>query len=208
MEYYKVEKNLGNLVNDNVKKLESIFPSVVKDGEIDFEELKELLGDFEEVVKEKYEMNWVGKKEAKKIALSPLCGKTLKYIEGDGKKEDNTENLYIEGDNLEVLKLLQNSYYGKVKMIYIDPPYNTGNDFIYDDNFKVEKSNLEILEGDRNEFGERLIKNQSSSSYYHSKWLSMIYSRLLACKNLLRDDGVIFISIDEHEFSKDRKSVV
>ena len=201
MEYYKVEKQLGNLVNDNVKKLESIFPSVVKDGEVDFETLRELLGDFKEVDKEKYEMNWVGKKEAKRIALSPLSGKTLKYVEGDGKNEDTTENIYIEGDNLEVLKLLQNSYYGKVKIIYIDPPYNTGNDFIYNDNFKIEKINLEMLEGDRNEFGERLIKNQSGSSYYHSKWLSMIYSRLLACKNLLKEDGVIFISIDEHEFS-------
>lgn len=119
MKYYKVEESLVNLANDNVKKIESIFPSVVKDGEVDFEELRELLGNLKEVDKEKYEMNWVGKKEAKKIALSPLYGKTLKYIEGDGKNEDTTENLYIEGDNLEVLKLLQNSYYGKVKMIYI-----------------------------------------------------------------------------------------
>lgn len=199
MQYYKIEKSLGNLANDNFKKLESLFPCVVKDGQVDFEELRELLGDFEEVDKEKYEMNWVGKKEAKKIALTPLDGKTLKYIKGDGKNEDTTENLYIEGDNLEVLKLLQNSYYGKVKMIYIDPPYNTGNDFIYDDNFKEEKLNIEILEGERNEYGERLIKNQKTSSHYHSKWLNMMYSRLIVCKNLLRDNGVIFISIDDNE---------
>ena len=199
MGFYKVKQELGDLVNDNVRKLESIFPSVIKDGEVDFEELKELLGDFKEIDKEKYEMNWVGKKEAKKIALTPLSGKTLKYIEGDGKNEDTTENLYIEGDNLEVLKLLQNSYYGKVKMIYIDPPYNTGNDFVYNDNFREKKEDIDTQEGNVNEFEERLVKNQKTSSHYHSKWMNMMYSRLLVCKNLLKDDGVIFISIDDNE---------
>ena len=205
MEFYKIEQELGDLVNDNVRKLESIFPSVVKDGEVDFEELKELLGDFKEVDKEKYEMNWVGKKEAKKIALTPLSGKTLKYIEGDGKNEDTTENLYIEGDNLEVLKFLQNSYYGKVKMIYIDPPYNTGNDFVYNDNFREKKEDIDNEEGNVNEFGKRLVKNQKTSSHYHSKWMNMMYSRLLVCKNLLKDDGVIFISIDDNEVHNLRK---
>ncbi|MDY3958480.1 site-specific DNA-methyltransferase [Romboutsia timonensis] len=205
MNLKKVDMEVGGLLNDNVRKLESIFPSVIKDGEVDFEELKELLGDFKEVDKEKYEMNWVGKKEAKKIALTPLYGKTLKYIEGDGKNEGSTENLYIEGDNLEVLKLLQNSYYGKVKMIYIDPPYNTGNDFIYNDNFKVNKNEIEILEEDKNEYGERLIKNQKSESYYHSRWMSMMYSRLIVSKNLLSEDGLIFISIDDNEVDNLRK---
>ena len=199
MEFYKIKQELGDLVNDNVRKLESIFPSVVKDGEVDFEELKELLGDFKEVDKEKYEMNWVGKKEAKKIALAPLYDKTLKYIEGDGKNEDSTENLYIEGDNLEVLKLLQNSYYGKVKMIYIDPPYNTGNDFVYNDNFKDDKDFIDTLEGNISEYSDRLVKNQKTGSHFHSKWLSMMYSRLLVCKDILREDGVIFISIDDVE---------
>ena len=205
MDFKKVNCELGGLSNDNLRKLESIFPSVVKDGEVDFEELKELLGDFKEVGKEKYEMNWVGKKEAKKIALTPLYGKTLKYIEGDGKNEDTTENLYIEGDNLEVLKLLQNSYYGKVKMIYIDPPYNTGKDFVYNDSYKESKSGVEVLEGDRDQYGNRLIKNQKESAHYHSKWLSMMYCRLLICKNLLREDGVIFISLDDNEISNLRK---
>ena len=205
MGFYKVKQELGDLVNDNVRKLESIFPSVIKDGEVDFEELKELLGDFKEIDKEKYEMNWVGKKEAKKIALTPLSGKTLKYIEGDGKNEDTTENLYIEGDNLEVLKLLQNSYYGKVKMIYIDPPYNTGNDFVYNDNFREKKEDIDTQEGNVNEFEERLVKNQKTSSHYHSKWMNMMYSRLLVCKNLLKDDGVIFISIDDNEVHNLRK---
>lgn len=204
-QYKKVDKELSDLVNDNIRKLEAIFPSVIKDGQVDFEELKELLGYFEEVDKEKYELNWVGKKEAKRIALEPIVGKTLKYVQGDGVNEDITENLYIEGDNLEVLKLLQNSYYGKVKMIYIDPPYNTGNDRIYVDNFKENKIDIEILEGDRNEYGERLIKNQKTSSYYHSKWLNMMYSRLLLCKNTLKEEGVIFISIDDNEIENLKK---
>ena len=205
MDFKKVDWAVGGLVNDNVRKLESVFPSVVKDGEVDFEELKELLGNFNEVGKEKYEMNWVGKKEAKKIALTPLCSKTLKYIEGDGKNEDTTKNLYIEGDNLEVLKLLQNSYYGKVKMIYIDPPYNTGNDFIYNDKFKYDKLFTDILEGNRNENRNLLTKNQKTYSHFHSKWLSMIYSRLLVCKNMLKDDGIIFISIDDNELENLKK---
>ncbi len=205
MDFKKVNCEVGGLVNDNLKKLENIFPSVIKDGEVDFEELKELLGDFKEVDKEKYEMNWVGKREAKKIALTPLCGKTLKYIEGDGKNEDTTENLYIEGDNLEVLKLLQNSYYGKVKMIYIDPPYNTGNDFVYNDDFSEVKKDMEFINGHRDEYGNRLIKNQKESSYYHSKWLGMIYSRLIVAKNLLKEDGVIFISIDNNELDNLKK---
>ena len=115
-QYRKVDKELSDLANDNIRKLENIFPSVIKDGQVDFEELKELLGDFEEVDKEKYELNWVGKKEAKRIALEPLVCKTLKYVQGDGIDEDTTENLYVEGDNLEVLKLLQNSYYEKIKI--------------------------------------------------------------------------------------------
>ena len=205
MDLKKVNCEVGGLVNDNIRKLESIFPSVVKDGEVDFEELKELLGDFKEVDKEKYEMNWVGKKEAKKIALAPLSGKTLNYIKGDGKNEESTENLYIEGDNLEVLKLLQNSYYGKVKMIYIDPPYNTGKDFVYNDDYKENKNSVEIKEGNVNEYGERLIKNQKGAGYFHSKWLSMMYSRILVCKNLLREDGIIFISIDDNELANLKK---
>lgn len=198
-QYKKFDKELSHLVNDNIRKLESIFPSVIKDGQVDFEELKELLGDFEEVDKEKYELNWVGKKEAKRIALEPVHGKTLKYIQGSGKNENTTENLYIEGDNLEVLKLLQGSYYGKIKIIYIDPPYNTGNDFIYSDIFKENKNQSEIKEGNVDENSERLVKTQKSSSFYHSNWMNMMYSRLLTCKNLLRDDGAIFISIDDNE---------
>lgn len=205
MEFFKVEEELSDLINDNIKKLESVFPSVVKDGEVDFEELKYLLGNFKEVGKERYELNWVGKSEAKKIALKKLYGKTLKYIEGDGRYSRDTENLYIEGDNLDVLKLLQNSYYGKVKVIYIDPPYNTGKDFIYSDKFTEDKNSISILEGYENEYGEKLVKNKKDSSNYHSKWLSMMYSRLLVAKNLLKSDGIIYISIDDYEVHNLRK---
>ena len=205
MEYCKVEKTLGTLVNDNVKKLETLFPSVVKDGEVDFETLRELLGDFGEVDKEKYEMNWVGKNEAKRIALSPLFGKTLKYIEGDGKNENITENLYIEGDNLEVLKLLQNSYYGKIKMIYIDPPYNTGNDFIYLDNFNQKMNDYLEESGQIDDYDGKLFVNMESNGRFHSNWMSMMYARLKLAKNLLTDDGIIFISIDDNEMNNLRK---
>lgn len=124
-----------------------LFPSAVKDGEVDFEALKEELGQFEEVGSEKYELTWAGKKNAKKIAQEDVIGRTLKFIPEDSKNADTTENLYIEGDNLEVLKLLRQNYYGVIKMIYIDPPYNTGNDFVYNDMFKVSANESNYEEG-------------------------------------------------------------
>lgn len=130
---HKVSQQINDIVGDNIKKLAQIFPSVVKDGEVDFEALKEELGDFQEVGSEKYEFTWVGKQDAKKLAQEDVVGRTLKFIPEDSKDADTTENLYIEGDNLEVLKLLRQNYYGAIKMIYIDPPYNTGNDFLYND---------------------------------------------------------------------------
>ena len=130
MDYKKVPQQINDVVGDNVKKLAQLFPSAVKDGEVDFEALKEELGSFTEVGAEKYELTWAGKADAKRIAREDIIGKTLKYIPEESKDADTTENLYIEGDNLEVLKLLRQNYYGAIKMIYIDPPYNTGNDFI------------------------------------------------------------------------------
>ena len=153
MEYKKVNQNINNIVNDQVKKLESVFPSAVKDGEVDFEALREELGQFEEVTNEKYELTWAGKKNAKKIAQEDVFGRTLKYISEDSKYADTTENLYIEGDNLEVLKLLRQNYYGAIKMIYIDPPYNTGNDFVYNDSFEMNHETVDSLEGNINEYG-------------------------------------------------------
>jgi adenine-specific DNA-methyltransferase len=198
-EYPKVEKELFNVDNENLQKLASLFPSAVKDGQLDIEALKEELGQFEEVGQEKYELNWAGKQNAKKEARKNVLGKTLRYIEGDGVNENTTQNLYIEGDNLEVLKLLRKNYYGSIKMIYIDPPYNTGNDFVYNDNFSISQEELEQIQGERDEYGERLQKNSKDSAKYHTNWLNMMYPRLQLAKDLLTDDGIVFISIDYNE---------
>ena len=199
MEYKKVNQNINNIVNDQVRKLESIFPSAVKDGEVDFEALKEELGQFEKVGSEKYELTWAGKKNAKKIAQEDVVGRTLKFIPEDSKYADTTENLYIEGDNLEVLKLLRQNYYGAIKMIYIDPPYNTGNDFVYNDTFVMSQEESDIAEGTIDEWGERFSANVKTSNRYHASWLNMMYSRLKVARDLLTEDGVLFISIDDNE---------
>ena len=196
----KVPQQINDIVGDNVKKLAQLFPSVVKDGEVDFKALKEELGQYEEVGSEKYELTWAGKKNAKRIAQEDVIGRTLKFIPEDSKDADTTENLYIEGDNLEVLKLLRQNYYGAIKMIYIDPPYNTGNDFVYNDSFEMSESESNIVEGTISVVGEKYVINNASTNKYHAKWLSMLYSRLKIAKDLLSDDGIISISIDEHEF--------
>lgn len=199
MDYLKVPQEINNIVGDNVKLLAQLFPAAVKDGQVDFEALKEELGQFEEVGKEKYELTWAGKQDAKKKAQEDVYNRTLKYIEADSKNPETTENLYIEGDNLEVLKLLRQNYYGAIKMIYIDPPYNTGNDFVYNDNFAMSGKESDIAEGTRDDEGNPLQKNQQSSNRYHANWLNMLYPRLKVAKDLLTDDGVIFISIDDNE---------
>ncbi|WP_394870352.1 site-specific DNA-methyltransferase [Clostridium butyricum] len=192
-------------VNENVRALETLFPSAVKDGQVDFEALKEALGEFEEVGPEKYELTWSGKKNAKKVSQEDIIAKTLKYIPEDSVNPDTTENLYIEGDNLEVLKLLRQNYYGAIKMIYIDPPYNTGNDFVYNDNFSMGREESDILEGDISELGERYTVNSKSTNKYHANWLNMMYPRLKVAKDLLSDDGVVFISIGQDELSNQIK---
>lgn len=195
----KVSQEIFNKVNENVQALAKLFPAAVKDGEVDFEALREELGQFQEVGKEKYELTWAGKQNAKRVAHEDILGKTLKFVPEDSKDVDTTENLYIEGDNLEVLKLLRQNYYNSVKMIYIDPPYNTGNDFIYKDNFKISQDEINTLEGNINSVGERLIKNPKNSSRYHTNWLNMLYPRIQIAKDLLKEDGVIFISINDAE---------
>lgn len=205
MDYTKVPQEINNIVEDNVKLLGQLFPSVVKDGQVDFEALKEELGQFEEVGKEKYELTWAGKQDAKKKAQEGVYNRTLKYIEEDSKNPDITENLYIEGDNLEVLKLLHENYYGAIKMIYIDPPYNTDGDFVYNDKFKMSTEESDIAEGTRDDEGNPLQKNPKSSNRYHANWLNMMYPRLRAAKDLLTNDGVIFISIDDNEVAQLRK---
>lgn len=190
-----------NEINEKVQALEKLFPSVVKDGQVDFQALREELGNFEEVGPEKYGLTWSGKQNAKKIVQQDIVGKTLKYVLEDSKDADTTENLYIEGDNLEVLKLLRQNYYGAIKMIYIDPPYNTGNDFVYKDNFNMEQTESDIAEGNISELGERYTINSKSTNKYHANWLNMMYPRLKVAKDLLSNDGVIFISIDEYEIN-------
>lgn len=166
---------------------------------INFDVLRQLLGDNAvEDAPEAYEFNWVGKQAARAEVLKPIK-KTLRPVKEDSVDWDNTQNLYIEGDNLEVLKLLQKSYLGKVKMIYIDPPYNTGNDFVYHDDFAMSADEYAEASGSVDELGNKYIKNMDSKGRFHSDWCSMIYSRLMVARTLLAEDGVIFISIDEHE---------
>lgn len=166
---------------------------------INFDVLRQLLGDNAvEDAPEAYEFNWVGKQAARAEVLKPIK-KTLRPVKEDSVDWDNTQNLYIEGDNLEVLKLLQKSYLGKVKMIYIDPPYNTGNDFVYHDDFAMSADEYAEASGSVDELGNKYIKNMDSNGRFHSDWCSMIYSRLMVARTLLAEDGVIFISIDEHE---------
>ena len=199
MENNKIKKEINDIVNDNLKALEQLFPSAVKDGQLDIKALKEELGNFEEVGIERYELNWAGKQNAKKIVQQGIGNKTLKFVEKDSKNADTTENIYIEGDNLEVLKLLRQNYYNSIKMIYIDPPYNTGNDFVYNDTFKMDKEESDKAEGIISENNEKLQKNQKSTNRYHANWLNMMYPRLKLARDLLTDDGVIFISIDDNE---------
>jgi len=171
---------------------------------VDFEKLRLLLGDNVAEGDERYDFTWVGKRAALQEAAKPIR-KTLRPCPEESVDWENTKNLYIEGDNLEVLKLLQNSYMGKVKMIYIDPPYNTGNDFVYHDDFHQTKEDYDLFSGDVNEEGERYRKNSENNGRFHSDWCSMIYSRLMVARTLLQDDGVIFMSIDENEVDNLKK---
>ena len=179
----------------NVKKLQELFPDVVQDGQVDFDALRQLLGESIAESDERYGLQWPGKNAARLEALTPST-KTLRPCEADSKDWPTTKNLYIEGDNFEVLKLLQKSYSGKIKMIYIDPPYNTGKDsFIYRDDYRMSRE--EYMEASNQSRNFR--KNQKDSGRFHSNWLNMMYPRLILARELLRDDGVIFINIDEHE---------
>lgn len=195
----KLSEQINDIKKENFEKLVQLFPSIIKDGQVDFKALKEELGEFEEVKEERYEFTWAGKQNAKKKVQEDVGARTLKYIEEDSKNPDTTENLYIEGDNLEVLKLLRQNYYGSIKMIYIDPPYNTGKDFIYNDNFKISDEESAINQGYITKENERLEKNTKDSNRFHAKWLNEMYPRLKMARDLLTDDGIIIINIDEHE---------
>ncbi|KEH99145.1 hypothetical protein Z962_06445 [Clostridium botulinum C/D str. BKT12695] len=195
----KINGQTLDIVKDNILKLKNIFPEVFNEDKVDLEKLSEVLGEYRDKGIERYNFSWPGKSKAIRIAQTPSTG-TLRPCREESKNWDKTGNLYIEGDNLEVLKLLQKSYYGKVKMIYIDPPYNTGNDFVYKDNFKDNMKNYLTMTGQEDEEGNKISTNTESSGRYHSNWLNMMYPRLKLARNLLKDDGVIIINIDEHEF--------
>ncbi len=211
----KLEFETPDMVTENIDKIAALFPTAItemrgEDGEIkrgvNFEVLKQLLSRDVADGDECYEFTWVGKKAAMAEAARPIT-KTLRPVKADSRDWDTTENLYIEGDNLEVLKILQESYLGKVKMIYIDPPYNTGNDgFVYPDDFSVSPDEYDDMVGLRDEENNILFrKNPDSNPRFHSDWCSMLYSRFLITRNLLSPDGVIFISIDDNEYENLKK---
>ena len=216
---HKPKFETPDLTSENIEKIAALFPNCITEmldeerstpekkvykRAINFELLKQMLSPDVVDGDEAYEFTWVGKKAAIVEANKPIR-KTLRPCVADSKDWDTTENLYIEGDNLEVLKLLQESYLGKVKMIYIDPPYNTGNDFIYADDFKMESEEWSVESGEWSEDGDRLFKNTDTNGRFHSDWCSMIYSRLMLARNLLTDDGVIFISISDAEVDNLKK---
>lgn len=193
-----------NIVNENIEKLKQLFPEAFKEGKIDFETLKAELGESVENAEERYSFNWNGKAAARRIAQTPSTG-TLRPCPAESVDWDTTQNLFLEGDNLEVLKLLQKSYHSKVKMIYIDPPYNTGKEFIYPDNFHDNLNTYLQYTGQKDADGRKFGTNADTSGRYHTNWLNMMYPRLKLARNLLRDDGVIFISIDDNEVNNLRK---
>ena len=216
---HKPKFETPDLTSENIEKIAALFPNCITEmldeehstpekkvykRAVNFELLKQMLSPGVVDGDEAYEFTWVGKKAAIVEANKPIR-KTLRPCVAESKDWDTTENLYIEGDNLEVLKLLQESYLGKVKMIYIDPPYNTGNDFIYADDFKMESEEWKVESGEWSEEGDRLFKNTDTNGRFHSDWCSMIYSRLLLARNLLSDDGFIAISIGEEESYNLRK---
>ena len=209
----KLRMESPDMTAQNIDRIAALFPNCITEmldeehstpekkvykRAVNFELLKQMLSPDVVDGDEAYEFTWVGKKAAIVEANKPIR-KTLRPCVAESKDWDTTENLYIEGDNLEVLKLLQESYLGKVKMIYIDPPYNTGNDFIYADDFRMESEEWKVESGEWSEEGDRLFKNTDTNGRFHSDWCSMIYSRLLLSRNLLTPDGVIFISIDDNE---------
>ena len=202
------EAQSANLVAGNIEQLKVLFPELITEGAngvvVNVDVLKALVNDASVADSdEKYGLNWHGKRRARQLALTPSTG-TLRPCLEDSVDWDRTQNLMIEGDNLEVLKLLQKSYAGKVKLIYIDPPYNTGKDFVYPDNFQDNIKNYLELTG-QVEGGRKISSNTEASGRFHTDWLNMIYPRLKLARNLLCDDGVIFISIDDGEVANLRK---
>ncbi len=191
------ETKSADVTGENIEALRALYPETFVEGKIDFDVLRQLLGGGLDDREEKYGLNWHGKRQARQLALTPSTG-TLRPAPGESVDWETTQNLMIEGDNLEVLKLLQKSYAGKVKLIYIDPPYNTGKDFVYPDDFRDNIANYLELTG-QVQSGKQITSNPETSGRYHTDWLNMMYPRLRLARGLLSEDGVIFISIDDHE---------
>ena len=187
-----------DILEENIKNLRQLFPEVECDGKIDFDMLRQILGEYVDDDKERYNFKWNGKGKALRFSQTPSTG-TLRPCKEESKNWDDTQNLYIEGDNLEVLKILQKSYHGKIKMIYIDPPYNTGNDFVYPDNYHDSIENYKTITGQTDEEGRKISTNTEASGRFHTDWLNMMYPRLRLARNLLTEDGAIFISIGQAE---------
>lgn len=187
-----------DLVARNLDNLKALLPEAFTEGKVDFDVLRQLLGDAVDGEKERYGLNWHGKRAARQLALNPSRG-TLRPCPEESVDWDTTQNLMIEGDNLEVLKLLQKSYADRVKLIYIDPPYNTGKDFVYKDNFRDSLRNYQEITGQIDGNGDRLTSNKEASGRFHTDWLNMMYPRLKLGRDMLRHDGVIFVSISDHE---------
>ena len=187
-----------DLAAEHRELLQQLFPDVFEEGKLDFDKLRQVLGEYTDDEKERYHFTWNGKGRALRLSQTPTFG-TLRPCPSESVQWAETQNLYLEGDNLEVLKLLQKSYHGQVKMIYIDPPYNTGGDFVYPDDFSDSIQNYKQITGQVDREGRRLGTNTEASGRYHTDWLNMIYPRLRLARNLLSEDGVMFISIDEHE---------
>lgn len=192
------EGRSADIVAENLEKLNALFPEAFADGKVDFQVLRQILGDAVDDSTEKYGLNWYGKRRARRLALTPSTG-TLRPCPEDSVDWGTTQNLMIEGDNLEVLKLLQKSYAGKVKLIYIDPPYNTGKDFVYPDDYRDNLRNYLELTGQVDRDNRKLSSNAESSGRFHTDWLNMMYPRLLLSRHLLKADGVLLVSIDDTE---------
>ena len=215
----KLKMHTPNKADENFKKLAELFPNAVTETIIGYDDnnkpiieraidkdvlMQEISTTVVEGKEERYQFTWPDKKKSILLANAPI-NKTLRPCREESVNFDSTENLYIEGDNLEVLKLLQETYLGKIKMIYIDPPYNTGSDFIYEDNFVQNTDEYKQNSGQYDELGNRLVKNFDTNGRFHTDWLNMLYPRLKVAKDLLHNEGVIFISIDDHEQENTKK---
>ena len=210
----KLKLHTPDLTAGNIEKLAALFPDCITEARdengnltraVDFDQLRqELSTSIVEGPRERYHLDWPGKREALLAANAPIA-KTLRPCREESVDFDTTKNIFIEGDNLDALKLLQETYLNKVKLIYIDPPYNTGNDFIYEDDFAENSESFFVRSNQKDDEGNRLIANTETNGRFHSNWLSMIYSRVKLARNLLTEDGIIFISIDDHEVANLRR---